>query len=206
MKDGRIISLYSILSLLTFFACTQTSPLPGEAYLPLADDGAWCWFSDPRAIYFQGKYRRTYAGWIDKKGNVIAGYYDHDSKTIKTNIVHAELEVDDHDNPGLFLDNNGKLWLTYSKHGGDRIYLVKAKNAEDISTWEPTRSLQLNDTVKYPEASNTYTYTNLYQVADEQNTLYLFRQNENFSRRPGFTLVCRRGKIRFEIRTAPEEV
>ena len=192
MKDGRIISLYSILSLLTFFACTQTSPLPGEAYLPLADDGAWCWFSDPRAIYFQGKYRRTYAGWIDKKGNVIAGYYDHDSKTIKTNIVHAELEVDDHDNPGLFLDNNGKLWLTYSKHGGDRIYLVKAKNAEDISTWEPTRSLQLNDTVKYPEASNTYTYTNLYQVADEQNTLYLFWRGADF--KPNFSTSADQGE------------
>ena len=84
MKDSRIIFLSSILILLTFFACNQISPQPGESYLSLTDDGAWCWFSDPRAIYFNGKYRRTYAGWIDQAGNVMVGFYDHDSKTIET--------------------------------------------------------------------------------------------------------------------------
>ncbi len=192
MKDSRIIFLSSILILLTFFACKQISPQPGESYLSLADDGAWCWFSDPRAVYFHGKYLRTYAGWIDQKGNVMVGLYDHDSKTIETNIVHKELEVDDHDNPGLFLDNDGRLWLTYSKHSGDRIYFVKAKNAEDIATWEPTRSLQLNDTVTYSESSNTYTYTNLCQLADERNTLYLFWRGADY--KPNFSTSTDNGE------------
>src|SRR5688572_31907794 len=137
MKTGRTIFLSYIFILLTFSFCKRSSetesPKPGESYSSFAEDGAWCWFSDPRAIYFNGKYRRTYAGWIDHAGNVTVGFYDHDRKTIETTIVHKELEVDDHDNPGLFLDKEGKLWLTYSKHSGDRIYLVKTKNPEDIS-------------------------------------------------------------------------
>ncbi|HEX6893315.1 MAG TPA: BNR-4 repeat-containing protein [Chryseolinea sp.] len=196
MKGTRTIFFSSILILLTFSVCKQNSEpataQPGETYLSFTDDGAWCWFSDPRAIYFNGKYRRTYAAWIDHAGNVTVGFYDHDRKTIETTIVHKELEVDDHDNPGMFIDKDGKLWLTYSKHSGDRIYLVKAKYPEDISTWDPTRSLQLNDTVAYSGSSNTYTYTNLCQLADEQNTLYLFWRGADY--KPNFSTSTDNGE------------
>jgi hypothetical protein len=195
MKARAITFFSSILLLLTFATCQRISkpeaPQPGESYLSFAGDGAWCWFSDPRAIYFNGKYKRTYAGWIDHRGNVMVGYYDHDSKTIDTMVLHKELEVDDHDNPGLFLDKEGKLWLTYSKHSGDRIYLIKGKNPEDISSWEPARSLQLNDTITYSGSSNTYTYTNLCQLADEQNTLYLFWRGADY--KPNFSMSMNNG-------------
>lgn len=189
MKGSHIIFFSYIFILLTFSAgkriSVPESPQPGESYLSFTEDGAWCWFSDPRAIYYNGKYRRTYAGWIDHVGNVTVGFYDHDRKTIETKILHEGLEKDDHDNPGLFLDKEGKLWLTYSKHSGDRIYLVKGKNPEDISTWEPTRSLRLNDTIAYSGSSNTYTYSNLCQLADERNTLYLFWRGADY--KPNFS-------------------
>ena len=196
MKDRSIIFLFYIIILLTFSAgkriSLSESPQPGESYLSFTEDGAWCWFSDPRAIYFNGKYRRTYAGWIDHIGNVMVGFYDHDRKTIETAIVHKGLEVDDHDNPGLFLDKRGKLWLTYSKHSGDCIYLVKGKNPEDITTWNPTRILNLNDTVTNSGVSNTYTYTNLCQLADEQNTLYLFWRGADY--KPNFSMSTDNGE------------
>ena len=196
MRGITVRLFYSISILVILFACNRTplpeSPKPGESYLSFADDGAWCWFSDPRAIYFDGKYRRTYAGWIDHSGNVTVGFYDHDRKTIETKIVHKELEVDDHDNPGLFLDQEGKLWLTYSKHSGDRIYLAKGKNAEDISTSEPASDLMLNDTVTFSESSNTYTYTNLCQLADEKNTLYLFWRGADY--KPNFSTSTDNGE------------
>ncbi len=189
MKQRSIIFLFYIIIILTFSAgkriSVPESPQPGESYLSFTEDGAWCWFSDPRAIYFNGKYRRTYAGWIDHIGNVTVGFYDHDRKTIETAIVNKGLEVDDHDNPGLFLDKGGKLWVTYSKHSGDCIYLVKGKNPEDISTWEPTRILKINDTVTNSGVSNTYTYTNLCQLAGEQNTLYLFWRGADY--KPNFS-------------------
>ena len=185
MKVSRAIFCCFPLFLITVFACRKDSPQPAESYLSFTNDGAWCWFSDPRAIYFDGKYRRTYAGWIDQKGNVIIGSFDHDSKKIETKIVHEELEVDDHDNPSIFLDNEGKLWLTYTRHAGDRIYLIQADNSEDISSWKPVRSLLLNDTITYPEGSNTYTYSNLCQLADEKNKLYLFWRGADF--KPNFS-------------------
>jgi len=189
MKGRRIIFVISIIIVLTFSAGKQSSrpesAQPGESYLSFAEDGAWCWFSDPRAIYFKGKYRRTYAGWIDHAGSVMVGFYDHDRKKVETTMIHKQLEIDDHDNPGLFVDKEGKLWVTYSKHSGDRIYLVKAKNPEEIEKWEPTRSLRLNDSVTYSGASNTYTYTNLYQLSDERNTMYLFWRGADF--KPNFS-------------------
>lgn len=38
---------------------TSDSPSKGEAYQSFTDNGAWCWFSDPRAIYYEGKHKRT---------------------------------------------------------------------------------------------------------------------------------------------------
>jgi len=210
MTDRRIILLSYIFILLIFSAgkrITGRAPAqPGESYLSFAEDGAWCWFSDPRAIYFNGKYRRTYAGWIDHGGNIMVGFYDHDRKSIEATVLHRGLEKDDHDNPGLFLDKEGKLWLTYSKHSGDRIYLVKGKNPEDISGWEPTRTLRLNDTLTYAGRTNTYTYTNLCQLADEGNTLYLFWRGADY--KPNFSTSTDNGKTwsRGKILILPERL
>ena len=185
MKFNHAIFCCFLLFLITVLASNKNSPQPAESYLSFTNDGAWCWFSDPRALYFNGKYRRTYAGWIDQKGNVIIGSFDHDTKNIETKIVHEELEVDDHDNPSMFLDNDNKIWLIYTKHAGDRIYLIQANNSEDISSWKPVRTLLLNDTITYPEGSNTYTYSNLCQLADEENKLYLFWRGADF--KPNFS-------------------
>src|SRR5690606_17838632 len=105
---------------------------PGEAYRSLTGDGAWCWFSDPRAVYYEGSHRRTYAGWVDSTGNIVVGYYDHETESIATHIVHAQFEKDDHDNPSFFMDADGKMMVFYSKHGTGQspIHLAKASQAE----------------------------------------------------------------------------
>ena len=35
----------------------------------IIDDGAWCWFSDPRAIRYEGEFDKTYIGSVSSKGN-----------------------------------------------------------------------------------------------------------------------------------------
>src|SRR5687767_6084716 len=156
----------------TFCGCSGQSKnksVPkGEAYLSFAGNGAWCWFSDPRAIYFKGQHRRTYAGWVDSSGNIIVGFYDHDLKRTETKVLHRNLEKDDHDNPSLFIDRQGKLSVFYSKHASSEpIFMVKSKEAEDISQWETAAILNLNDTIAYRGLSDTYTYTNICQLANE---------------------------------------
>ena len=166
----------------------------GEAYLSFTVNGAWCWFSDPRAIYFKGQHRRTYAGWVDSSGNIIVGFYDHELKRTEIKVLHRNFEKDDHDNPSLFIDRQGKLMVFYSKHATpEPIYMVRSKKAEDISEWETAATLNLNDPIAYPKLSDTYTYTNICQLANEKDKLYLFWRGADF--KPNFSVSHDSGKV-----------
>ena len=107
----KLILFFFITIALLFNACSRKSKnnlvLKGESYLSFTDNGAWCWFSDPRAIYFKGQHSRTYAGWVDSLGNIMVGFYDHDLKSIETKLIHEHLEKDDHNNPSLFVEEAG---------------------------------------------------------------------------------------------------
>lgn len=166
---------------------------PNEAFQSLAEDGAWCWFSDPRAVYFEGIHKRTYAGWMDSKGNVVIGFYDHDNKKSESKIIHQNLQVDDHDNPGIFIDNEGYLFVFYSKHAKrEPMYMLKSSEPEEITNWEPVQPLVLNDSLTFSGFSNTYTYANIQQLTDEENRLYLFWRGADF--KPNYSTSDDNGK------------
>lgn len=208
----RIINLCLLTYLfLTFISCDQKSSerlIPkGESYLSFTDNGTWCWFSDPRAIYHKGQYSRTYAGWVDSMGNIVIGFYDHDLKKIETKVLHKNLEIDDHDNPSLFIDQAGKLRVFYSKHSGSEpIFLAKAKAPENIYEWETTEGLRLNDSIAYGGLSNTYTYTNVCQLEDENNKIFLFWRGADY--KPNFSVSADMGKTwsRGKIFILPERI
>jgi hypothetical protein len=202
-----------VLVIAAFIACTcnpprpTTSALAGESYPTLTNDGAWCWFSDPRAVNFSGKYNRTYTGWVDSSGNIVVGSYDHDSKEIQTHVIHPKLQKDDHNNPALFMDARGKLMAFYSKHATtDPIYVVQAKNPENISEWESRRALELNDSVTYSGLSDTYTYANICQLSEENKKLYLFWRGADF--KPNFSVSADEGKTwtKGKILILPERI
>lgn len=180
----------------------------GESYRSFTSDGAWCWFSDPRAIYHEGAHKRTYAGWVDSVGNIVVGYYDHDSHDIITHILHDRLERDDHDNPSFFMDDSGRLMVFYSRHatGNSPIFLARAKVPEEISQWDPVQALRLNDTITYAGLSNTYTYTNIVRLASEDNKMYLFWRGADF--KPNFSVSPDQGKTWDEgkILVLPERI
>lgn len=165
----------------------------GEAYKSFTTDGAWCWFSDPRAVYFKGQHARTYAGWMDSLGSVVIGYYDHETKVIDTTIIHHALEIDDHDNPSLFIDTKGIITVYYSKHARkEPIVMTRSSNPEDIKHWESKQVLALNDSTIFEKSSNTYTYTNILQLSEEQNTQYLFWRGTDF--KPVYSVSIDSGK------------
>ena len=37
----------------------------------LDKDGAWCWFADPRALYYRGKKEQTYFSWVTSTGDIV---------------------------------------------------------------------------------------------------------------------------------------
>ena len=153
-----------------------------ESFRSFTFNGSWCWFSDPRAVYYEGKYKRTYAGWIDNYGNITVGWYDHETQEIATHIVKENLEVDDHDNPSILFDEEGKLLVFFNRHGyGDSVeppplFLIKSVHPEDISQWKQVQPLFLNDEKDKPNenSSMSHDYTNPVRLKAEKGRIYLF--------------------------------
>ena len=79
----------------------------------LTRDGAWCWFSDPRAIVVKGK---VYTGWVKKDGTIEAAAVDLKSGSVETDALYPELDKDDHANPAFVAAPGGKGLALYTKH------------------------------------------------------------------------------------------
>lgn len=180
----------------------------GEAYRYFTEDGAWCWFSDPRAVYYEGTHKRTYSGWVDSTGNIVVAQYDHDSDQVVTHVLHEKFERDDHDNPSFLIDRDGRLMVFYTRHstGKSPIFLARASAPENITQWEPVQKLRLNDSITYAGLSNTYTYTNIVRLEDEADKLFLFWRGADF--KPNFSTSEDHGRTwnTGEILVLPERI
>ncbi|MEK6478924.1 BNR-4 repeat-containing protein [Catalinimonas sp. 4WD22] len=189
--------LLGIVCLSPLHVAAQNSEENTSTVKTFTEDGAWCWFSDPRAVYYEGQHQRTYASWVDSTGNIMIGYYDHENGDTQTKILHEDLERDDHDNPALHFTPEGKIMVFYAEHARETpIFQLVSSEPEDISKWEDRRSLYLNDTTNYEGFSKTYTYVNVWQVKDELFLLWRgmdFKPNYSISKDGGDTWS--KGKI-----------
>jgi len=127
----------------------------GQPITQTFGSGAWNWFADPRAVYYAGQRKASYAAWVNAKGDAMIGSYDHDTHVISTAVLRYNLGRDDHANPTLLVLPNGRLMAFYSSHGGKRIYYRKTKYPEDIASLErerrvPTRSGRFGATYPQP--------------------------------------------------------
>jgi hypothetical protein len=135
---------------------------------PVSDGyGAWCWFADPRAVHHAG---RTYVGWLDAGGNVLVGSYDEAGHRSQVAIVHQRLGSDDHDNPVLLVEPDGRLTVFYSRHDGrGGLMYRRTKRPRDIGAWGPER--------RVPGAGprRGWAYPNPQRVAAERRTFLFWR-------------------------------
>jgi len=168
-----------------------TPAQPGGEYRSITDDGAWCWFADPRAVFYEGAHRRTYIGWVDSRGDVRVGGYDHDSDTIlqsleplRARVLNSSNQPDDHSNPSLLVRPDGRLTVFYSPHGrspggGSDLWHRTSVNPEDIREWGTEQTIGVN-----ADGDRGYTYPNPQWLSAEANRLYLFWRGANF--KPNF--------------------
>ncbi|MCF8378118.1 MAG: glycoside hydrolase family 88 protein [Bacteroidales bacterium] len=147
--------------------------LHSESFKSLTFNGSWCWFSDPRAVYYEGLHNRTYVGWIDNFGDVTISYYDNETSAIQSKVLYDNLETDDHNNPTILFDEKGHLLVFFNKHNGG-MYFTRSVKPEDISEWTEVKKLDLNDTERYNFGRDTYTYTNPIKLSAEKGRIYLF--------------------------------
>jgi hypothetical protein len=167
----------------------------------IVEDGAWCWFADPRAIR-DGDV--TYIGTVTSVGDIEVATFDH--KTGKTAIatLHKRLNQDDHANPGMLLRDDGRLMVFYSAHSRSPMYFRVSKNPHDASEWGPVQKITTNIGGRHG-----HTYANPAQLAGEKGRIYLFWRGGNWqpclswSDDAGKTWAKARWFIRAPRRTPP---
>lgn len=171
----RIVTISITLSFLLVLNCqirvySQNNQLSKYNYSIAAEDAAWCWFSDPRAVYYKGDKEAIYYGFINSNGDVMVKSLDLIKRKMTEYILHESLEIDDHNVPTFLFLPDGKILSFYNHHNGD-IFMRKSKKAEDITEWNQEVIILKKDSI------NRYCYTNPIMLSEENNRIYLFGRN-----------------------------
>ncbi|WP_353140171.1 BNR-4 repeat-containing protein [Pseudopedobacter sp.] len=174
-KATKLEKFVCLFFILLFLRITVTAQFRGTDYEVAAKDAAWCWFSDPRAVYHKGKSEKIYYGYINSKGDVVISSRDLKTKYMETFVLHKELQIDDHNVPSLMFLPDGRLLAFYTEHNG-RFFMRKSKNPEDISSWETERVI--------PFGGNRITYSHPVMLKGEKNRIYMFWRGSDW--RPSF--------------------
>ncbi|MDP4679557.1 MAG: BNR repeat-containing protein [Cyclobacteriaceae bacterium] len=139
----------------------------------ITPDGAWCWFSDPRAIYVHGENPGVLTGWVKADGTIeVAQIYPKGA--IKTQILADTLDKDDHANPAFVELSNNQNMVFYTKHfdyyvrhhtsmiGGNELF-------NNAVLFDPFTDEELE---KFPVKRTTY--ANPFSLEAEGGKLYCF--------------------------------
>ena len=153
---------------------TQTKIPDSETIHTFSDDGAWCWFSDPRAIYYDENLVIT--GWVKKDGSIEVASLDLKSGEKKFNNIYPQLEIDDHDNPAFVVLPNGNVFTMFAWHSTKKgVIYNQTSNGSDVQSFgENVVFLPKTEELieKFPR--ETYTYANPYILKEENNKLFAF--------------------------------
>lgn len=163
-------------------------------------DGAWCWFSDSRALCISGQ---LYAGWVDSEGSVRVGVRPMDAgSTTATSIttLAEKFERDDHDHPALLALPDGRLAAFYSSHGHGDTHFRTTLRPGDISEWTTDRTLGFD---QHPPGPRGVTYANPFVLREEANALYVFWRGSDY--KPTFSVSQDLGATWSEPRTLINE-
>ena len=168
------IKLLGLLGFLMMLASCQhpgepdtNSGSPASSFRVVADDAAWCWFSDPRAVYYKGEKEQLYYGYINSSGDVMVSAKPVKDSSVQTAILHEQLNKDDHAVPSILFLPDGRLAVFYSAHNGHHVYMRMSTKPEDITSWEEERVIS-------DDSAMRYTYTNPVMLSGEHNRIYLF--------------------------------
>lgn len=139
----------------------------------VADEGAWCWFADPRAIHYRNDAQgvdATYIGYIDVHGAIKATQVDWKHGEAKEAskedvLVRSAFQPDDHNNPTFIALPDGRIMVFYTRHTDEaRIYYRISRTAGDIT--------RLGDEKIIKVANNT-TYPSPFILSDDPEHIYL---------------------------------
>lgn len=144
MKKQRI--LLTLLTLLSLQLYTHAADV-------IANEGAWCWFADPRALHYSNENKTidvTLLGYIDVRGQIKATQIDWLTNKRTEVLVRGAFETDDHDNPTFLVLPDERIMIFYSYHSQSTMFYRVSKRPGDISCLGPEKKMSFNYKTTYP--------------------------------------------------------
>ncbi|MDY6907122.1 MAG: BNR-4 repeat-containing protein [Chloroflexota bacterium] len=102
----------------------------------MSNDGAWCWFQDPRAVFVKGRRTRTYAQWVTHDGRLQIGAYDHETGRTEVHTLKEQWDCDDHNVGSLIALPDNRIMVFYARHSKRGLFCRTSSSAEDILQWD----------------------------------------------------------------------
>ncbi|WP_341228008.1 BNR-4 repeat-containing protein [uncultured Arcticibacterium sp.] len=181
----------SLSGLFVFLISLSLSAQKASSYQTFSSDGAWCWFSDPRAVQINDK---IYAGWVATDGSIMVASHNQNTGETKEVNISPQFNKDDHANPSFLVLPDKRLMVFFSAHStlgrGEKepaITYATTTNPEDISSWEPQKRLTKN-----AEGPMKFCYSNPVMLSEENNRIYLFWRGGDW--KPTFAYTDNFGK------------
>jgi len=120
----------------------------------LADEGAWCWFADPRATHYQnasGTIDMSYVGHIDVHGNIKAIQFNWLTGARNEVLVRSFFQPDDHDNPTFLVLPDERVLIIYSRHTDEPAFYYRiSKKPGDITCLGEEKKIVTKNNTTYP--------------------------------------------------------
>ncbi|SEE72115.1 BNR-4 repeat-containing protein [Ruania alba] len=142
------------------------------------DNGAWCWFQDERALIDPATNTLMIGsvaaaegpGGDERSGNIELAVTDLASGSTEIVVLHEQLEVDDHNDPALWIRPDGRYLAMYTKHKTDDQQRWRiSTRPHDATQWGPEHTFDWTELT----GGRGATYSNLHYLADEDR-LYAF--------------------------------
>ncbi len=120
----------------------------------VANEGAWCWFADPRALHYNnesGSINMSYIGYIDVHGNVKATQYNWLTGEKNDVLVRSNFQPDDHNNPTFLILPDERVLIIYSRHTDERAFYYRVSlHPGDITMLGEEKRLTTKQNTTYP--------------------------------------------------------
>ena len=160
-------------------AATWCSTFAQESYsgTVVAEEGAWCWFADPRALHYDNTaassspsessvpINATYIGYIDVHGNVKATQYDWLTGRKTDVLIRSYFQPDDHNNPTFVVLPDERVMIFYTRHTDEpKIWYRISRRPGDITALGEE---------KFLATANNTTYPSPFILSDDPEHIYL---------------------------------
>ncbi len=146
--------LFTLITLLAIVTQDVKAQLQTYSGHQLTEEGAWCWFADPRAIHYsnaEGTINASYIGYIDVHGNVKAMQMDYITGRQSEVLVRSYFQPDDHNNPTFLVLPDERVLVIYSRHTDEPAFYYRvSKYPGDITILGEEKCIKTNHNTTYP--------------------------------------------------------